>query len=507
MKSTPDLPPTIEPGTGEWQDERAREQRARPAVTEADADLLRRLRQALDCRYLHTLLTRQWPYLRPWLDRGFRLEVERLFPRGAAGFVIEYALVVNEDAGYAQSNGVAQPPPSSVLIELHAEGTAEPFEALVESLRKRRRGQLSREAGTALPLAWLDELGGCARVPGLDRRLEGLVLHHQPARIESLLDALCRGSEAQPACAAGAGWNSTLLAHRLGKRAVLQLRPQATEPVPGSGLIAKLYPAASSRAMRMATCLRWLTGAAAQAAVELQVPGVSGVDEALQLLLMEAVPGVSLDRLPSDRLRAGMWQAGRALHALQRIDVLANGGHETDARRRAWLRRTHGAADELVVLSDWVALHVALDTPIAASLALALQSLREVCDALPDPTHRTLCHRDFHEKQVLCATDRCWMIDFDTLCIGDPALDVGNFIAHLELMAIERGIESSEWLAAFESGYGERIVDGSVFGRRVAFYADATRLRVAAIHAFSTRRVAAARALLDRALTSQYRSG
>jgi streptomycin 6-kinase len=50
-----------------------------------------------------------------------------------------------------------------------------------------------------------------------------------------------------------------------------------------------------------------------------------------------------------------------------------------------------------------------------------------------EPT--TLCpiHNDFHARQVLLEADAVAILDLDEAGWGDPAVDVGNFIAHLEL--------------------------------------------------------------------------
>jgi aminoglycoside phosphotransferase (APT) family kinase protein len=50
-------------------------------------------------------------------------------------------------------------------------------------------------------------------------------------------------------------------------------------------------------------------------------------------------------------------------------------------------------------------------------------------DALKSPT---TIHRDFYHDQVLIDNDHVYLLDLDLLCNGDPALDIGNFIAHIE---------------------------------------------------------------------------
>lgn len=65
-------------------------------------------------------------------------------------------------------------------------------------------------------------------------------------------------------------------------------------------------------------------------------------------------------------------------------------------------------------------------------------------------------HRDFYPAHVLVDGDRLWLIDLDLYCAGDPAVDVGNFLAHmieerLRRDGIAEGLTETE--AAFESRY------------------------------------------------------
>jgi thiamine kinase-like enzyme len=53
-------------------------------------------------------------------------------------------------------------------------------------------------------------------------------------------------------------------------------------------------------------------------------------------------------------------------------------------------------------------------------------------------------HRDFQYNQVLLGSDRVTIIDFDSMSIADPALDVGEFLAHLKWKALQRGWSEEE---------------------------------------------------------------
>lgn len=54
-------------------------------------------------------------------------------------------------------------------------------------------------------------------------------------------------------------------------------------------------------------------------------------------------------------------------------------------------------------------------------------------------------HRDFYHDQVMFSEDRTWLVDLDLVCMGHPALDVGNFVAHLTEDAIRRFDDAGHW--------------------------------------------------------------
>lgn len=63
-----------------------------------------------------------------------------------------------------------------------------------------------------------------------------------------------------------------------------------------------------------------------------------------------------------------------------------------------------------------------------------IQSLLVKCDRLGANTPQNeLCgiHRDFYPEQIIVDGDRLYLLDLDLYCQGDPALDIGNFIAHI----------------------------------------------------------------------------
>ncbi len=51
-------------------------------------------------------------------------------------------------------------------------------------------------------------------------------------------------------------------------------------------------------------------------------------------------------------------------------------------------------------------------------------------------------HGDFYDKQVVINHGKASLIDLDSACLGNPLLDMGNYIAHLEILARSPGVSN-----------------------------------------------------------------
>lgn len=203
------------------------------------------------------------------------------------------------------------------------------------------------------------------------------------------------------------------LRHKPGKRALLQYRLQ--RPMHDDLLlIGKLrFKGADRHGFEVQRALH---------AQGFDMPGLH-VPEALALLpeqrlwLQHQVPGTMASRLllPGSDTRLAA-RIGRAIAALHRAGV---------PTRKRWT-----LADEMTMLED----RLQQAAGLRPALATRIQALRDACMRLaaqmrPNP----VCgiHRDCYADQILVDDEAlCWL-DLDLYCEGDPALDAGNFIAHL----------------------------------------------------------------------------
>lgn len=151
---------------------------------------------------------------------------------------------------------------------------------------------------------------------------------------------------------------------------------------------------------------------------EFRVPETFGVIPEFHMWLQRKVPGVPATGLLPE---PGGAELARGIASL------------SDALHRAGvtpLRSPHTVADELRILRERLS-GLAADQP---HLGPRLERLLVCCEHLgaqiPRPQTRGI-HRDFYADQVLVDGQRLYLLDLDLYCEGDPALDIGNFLAHI----------------------------------------------------------------------------
>jgi Ser/Thr protein kinase RdoA (MazF antagonist) len=183
------------------------------------------------------------------------------------------------------------------------------------------------------------------------------------------------------------------------------------------------------------------------------VPAPRGQIGDLQLWLQETAPGRTVaDFLQPDTDPAPFARVGAALARLHRLAPVT---------QRMWTLE-----DETRVL-DTALRNAAARLPAhAATLEAIVLGARHVLGALgPGP----VCgiHRDFYFDQALVDGDTVWLVDLDLYAIGDPAIDIGNFLAHLDEYALRLHDDPGALAAhgaAFVDGY-RQVSDAPETGR------------------------------------------
>lgn len=154
----------------------------------------------------------------------------------------------------------------------------------------------------------------------------------------------------------------------------------------------------------------------------IHVPEPLGAVPDLGLWLQREVPGRPLQAMLGEP---------RAVHACTRAAAaLAKLHRQPPGEARLWT-----VADELAVLDQRLPALAAA----RPDLADRVERLRARCQAaaarLPEAV-ATGIHRDFYPEQLIVDGEVVHLVDLDLYSLGDPALDAGNFLAHLIEAAI-----------------------------------------------------------------------
>ena len=244
----------------------------------------------------------------------------------------------------------------------------------------------------------LDDLCVEIRAFPNDRRLRTLRRMADPAARGRLLSAV--GLDRQ---ALGC-FEPELLRYRPERRCVLRLGPAS-----GPAVVMKLhwkhaFEAAQHNSERF------------QPGKVLQVPRRLGTSDRHRAMAFAWIPGCTV-RSMLRGARPDFEAIGRAGVALAELQSQDPGGNAPELDPLADLDRTRA------FLSAVAPEHDGRTTDLVSRIAEALGAI--------EPVHRSV-HGDFHDDQVIVAGDRIAILDLDEACLGNPLVDPGRFLAHLE---------------------------------------------------------------------------
>jgi thiamine kinase-like enzyme len=114
-------------------------------------------------------------------------------------------------------------------------------------------------------------------------------------------------------------------------------------------------------------------------------------------------------------------------------------------------------ADELRILRERLPVVSQMKPKWAGRIQRLLDECYRAGSALPKPCG-TGIHRDFYGDQVLVDGDHIYLLDFDLYCHGDPSLDIGNFLAHIQEQSL-RTLGDPYALAGVAEALEERYVE------------------------------------------------
>jgi len=328
----------------------------------------------------------------------------------SGGTDLERSIVAIWDRG----EGGVDPQARALEAEAVAEGLAAPF-----------RGLFAR----------LPEWNVSVLVSPLDPRFPQLIRLSNPRHVAAMLAGLLSEASA-------AGYRIRTIRYRPGERHVLRYEPSPAPVAPTRAVFAKLSrrDADVARAFRVATGVADrldACGGGTRALRPLAAVAEDGV------ILFPEVSGPPLSELlcRHDGVTWHLQMAGRALRALHSGPASLAGAldgsdfaTEVEAVRRA---------------SEHIC---ALLPQTGAVITDTLERARSVYERLP-PEAPTFTHGDFKADHLWVSGGGLTVLDFGSCAIGDPALDVGKFLADLQWWSSLSGRGSASVRGAFLESY------------------------------------------------------
>ena len=386
------------------------------------ADLIERLQRALSESFMLSLLRDNWILPKRTGHHIEAINIQRLHRLGATGFVIEYDCLLEKNGIPSRQKAFGHLPPGNARML---------YEDCLISLQKNRRRQLTK-SDTEGKFEFIPDLDMILRLPGLDEKIEGMALVNDAGRLCAVAPMTLQNILTKVT-------GSHLRAHRLWKRSVVRLYLDSSHSdSEGTSLIVKFYKRYSANRTRSETITRALHQGTFGRSEKIAVPEIIGNLPGWNALVMEDIKGVPLSDLTGAEQVSGMFMAGQALSKL----------HQSPFRTE----QEFGVDNEISLLTGWSDLVGQVFPDDAKNFDNAMHHACALINHYRDYVP-TLIHRDFHEKQLLVNGDRANLIDFDTTCVGNPAQDVGNMLAHLTMRELQFDQDQRENVAAFLNGY------------------------------------------------------
>ena len=233
-----------------------------------------------------------------------------------------------------------------------------------------------------------------------------------------------------------------------------------------------------------------------------RVPRSLGYLPAERLALFEGIPGVPRvaqilrERIAGTPAAPGSPTLEKAIAACAGVAAqLHESGIELGPARRI--------EDDLATLRGALQPITSVSGPFADRLntCLSVAESRAAADRLP----MGLAHGDFSYTQLIFDEDRVGLVDFDTVCHAEPALDLGHFLAYLDFAGrkgggLDRRRLTAEMREHFLATYIDERELGEADARQVldrtAVYELVSLLRLA-IHAWQKLKPRRLRLIVD----------
>jgi hypothetical protein len=343
----------------------------------------------------------------------------------------------------------------------------------------------------------------------LDGELPTLVAATDPKRMLALLDGLAGNNLSVDNCQVELV--DYARRHRCVLRYHLEGKARGSGPLERTVIYGKVFP--DDRGAEAGPVIAALQerARAESSPINFRVPRSFGWLPDLKLLLLEAVPGEAVvPELLKARLRdagaetipdSGILSLEGAIESCARVAAALHTSDVKLGERRAF-------EDEVLQLRYELAHVRRLSPDLGALLDSRLGELESRAREL-EPLDFCFSHGDYTLGQLLFDGANCGLVDFDSVCRAEPALDLGQFIAYLRISgsktkgkAISQPSVADDMAARFLQAYvaaADGRWDEEQLRSRVSIYTAISLLRRAlrSWEKFKPKRVASGLALLD----------
>lgn len=379
-----------------------------------------------------------------------KFQITRVFPRGEGAFTIQYYMIVSKEGNDS---------PEALILSGHLLGISEKWPNYIAE----NKGKVIQfeKLRLVIPVFPFDP-----KLPAIAELCNLVEVSHV---IQKSVESVSKGYHRPEVV----GYE--VLGYRLERRCVIRFTlGEADSNGEDLGLVNDIIvkivrPNKLERTIRPILLLE-KEGFGNEAVDGLCIPTIHYVSTEKGTYTMEAVLGDSLHNLTGrENFKVACGKAAELLLKLQKITP--KGLNE------------YSKSKELEELKSKVELIVDMYPDLASDLRPAYQAIESHSDHLFDDSPLTCIHRDYYDKQVLYTNKLTTLLDCDSLSLGDPAQDCGNFIAHLKLRQLQEPENASNieiGIETFQTVYGYK---DEPFQARLKWWQSATLLRLAVLYA------------------------
>jgi phosphotransferase family enzyme len=351
-------------------------------------------------------------------------------------------------------------------------------------LVERARGRPELEP-FAKPAAVLEDLPAAVCVFPLDGELLTLSDVTDPRLMGGILDRAISEGVSGPINA----WQCRVeRAHRGRRHCALRYESGPVDGASRERLLVYGKVAADERGAIADEAMRRLRGRiVARQPESLKIPASLGFHRNLRLLLLEAMPGAATmgDLLKTHARGEQLSGTGPVLEsAVEACASVAAALHASEVE----LGPRRDAGRELSSLRADIAALSRISPELGARLLVSLETAEDRLlrsPALPP----SICHGDFRHTQILFDRESVTLVDFDSVCQAEPALDLGHFLAYLRLTMrkVEPAIAGG---ARVNNALSQLFLNRYLLADRLGLSEARVRARVAAYETLSLLRLA-----------------